>query len=97
MQNFRIRTQVILGELIADGQRKGTIKSQDDGINQYSGCNTPEHPQTLEELGITRKQSSDWQHMATIPKDTLEEFIEEKKQKVNDGAAELTPRLARTE
>jgi hypothetical protein len=91
----KLRTQRILGELIADGQRKGQIKTQAD--NQYA-CS--DEKQALSEIGISRKQSSNFQAIASIPENDFEEFIQEKKEAVNNAVKELTTagavRLAKT-
>jgi hypothetical protein len=95
----KIRTQRILGELLREGQRKGLIA--DKGENQSNlVTNGNKVKQTLPDIGISRKQSSTFQQIASIPEDTFEEFIQEKKQKVNDAVSELTTtgavRLARS-
>ena len=82
----KIRTQALLGELLADAQRKGELRVQ--GAS-YSQAVYEEKPKTLDEIGITAKQSSTWQQIASIPKDELDEFIAEKKQAVNNAFAEL--------
>jgi hypothetical protein len=86
----KLRTQRILGELIAEGQRKGTIATPGgNGNNQYA--NVPkENNSKLEDIGINRKQSSTFQAIASIPEDDFEGFIHEKKQAVNNAVAELT-------
>ncbi len=61
----KIRTQRVLGELIAEGQRKGMIASQGDRVS-----NVPEQNiSTLNEIGLNRKQSSAFQAIASIPED----------------------------
>jgi hypothetical protein len=89
----KLRTQRILGELISEGQRKGTIRKPDE----YHNTSTSRE---VVDLGITHKQSSTFQQIASIPDEDFEEFIEEKKAKVNDAVAELTTtgavRLAKT-
>lgn len=88
----KLRTQRILGGLIQDGQRKGEIKTQ-----ATAKSNTITE---LDEIGITRKQSSTFQSIASIPEDDFEEFIQEKKEAVNEAVSELTTagavRLAKT-
>jgi hypothetical protein len=96
----KIRTQRILGELIKEGQRKGLVASKETFHgNRFVECEDAEHS-TLDKIGITRKQSSTFQQIASIPEETFEEFIQEKKQKVNDAVSELTTtgavRLARS-
>lgn len=89
----KLRTQRILGELIADGQRKGEIRKQNDGPVLSTG-------RELNQIGLTKKQSSTFQAIASIPENDFEDFIQEKKQAVNNAVAELTTtgavRLARS-
>jgi hypothetical protein len=78
----KIRTQRILGEMIRIGQAKGEIKTS---ATAKSGvC------RSLDNLGLNKKQSSTFQQIASIPEETFEEFITEKKEKVNNAVAELT-------
>jgi tetraacyldisaccharide-1-P 4'-kinase len=79
----KIRTQRVLGQLLREGQEKGEIATQSIGVPD-------ENTSTLSEIGLTRKQSSTFQQIASIPDETFEEFIQEKKAKVNDAVAELT-------
>lgn len=82
----KLRTQRILGELIKSGQENGEIASQGDRIS-----NVPDrHISTLPEMGLSRKQSSAFQQIADIPEPDFENFIEEKKAKVNEAVKELT-------
>jgi len=86
----KIRTQRILGELIAEGQRKGTIAKQDTGRPEKSVPDENTYPTQLNEIGLSRKQSSAFQQIASIPEEDFEEFIEEKKSAVKNAVAELT-------
>lgn len=92
----KLRTQRILGELIADGQRKGTIADKGDRISNVPNGNIS----TLGAHGLNRKQSSAFQQIASIPEDDFEEFIQTKKEAVNNAVSELTTtgaiRLAKT-
>jgi hypothetical protein len=95
----KLRTQRILGELIAEGQRKGTIASKETfNGNRFVECSQKEHS-TFQEIGLSRKQSSTFKAIATIPEDDFEEFINEKKDAVKNAVSELTTtgavRLAR--
>jgi hypothetical protein len=64
-----------LGELIHEGQRKGVIASKETfNGNRFVECETREHS-TLEDIGITRKQSSTFQQIASIPKETFETLV----------------------
>lgn len=75
MAEQKLRTQRILGELISDGQRKGTIASQSfGGANISNGVPTENTVDTLEEIGLTRKQSAAFQQIASIPENDFEEF-----------------------
>lgn len=69
----KIRTQRILGELIIEGQQKGEIRKQND--NNYSSSNK----QVLEDYGITKKESSAFQQIASLPDEIFEHHITEKK------------------
>lgn len=80
----KLRTQRILGELIAEGQRRGQIRKPTD--NQYSATDARE----VADIGLTHKQSSTFQQIASIPPDDFEEFIQEKKQAVKNAVSELT-------
>ena len=93
----KLRTQRILGELIKKGQKEGSIASQKvhgKGIQKTSVEQHDTRRKTLEEIGITRDQSSTYQQIATIPDEQFESFITEKKQAVNDATAELTTKGA---
>ena len=46
------------------------------------------------QFGISHKQSSTFQQIADIPETDFEEFIQEKKQAVNNAVAELTTTIA---
>lgn len=86
----KLRTQRILGDLVKKGQESGEIKSATDGLNQYRGNEGPSSPKTLSEIGLTPHKSAAFQQIASIPEETFEKFIEEKKAAVNDAVKELT-------
>lgn len=81
----KLRTQRILGQLIQEGQRNGQIA--DRGENRYT---QREELKNVTDLGITHKQSSTFQQIASIPEQTFEDYIREKKEAVNNAVAELT-------
>lgn len=85
----KLRTQRILGELIKNGQENGELIKNDSGYNQR-GHSRQEGPKTLNDVGLTPKQSHTFQQIADIPEETFENFIEEKKAKVNEAVKELT-------
>ncbi len=79
----KLRTQRILGELIAEGQKKGTIRQEHQSFGNSSGNEqVPELPRTISEVGLNKKKSSTFQQIASISEDDFEEFIQEKKQAV---------------
>lgn len=81
----KLRTQRILGTLLKDSE----IKKGGNGNNQYA--NVPKgNNSTLSDYGLNRKQSSTFQQIASIPEETFENFIQEKKEAVNNAVAELT-------
>jgi hypothetical protein len=82
----KLRTQRILGELISEGQRKGIVAAPGGDSNMPDRNNR----KTINEIGLSPKQSSTFQQIASIPEETFEEFIQEKKEAVNNAVAELT-------
>lgn len=78
----KLRTQRILGELIKSGQENGEIKTQATAKSSTRA--------ELDDYGLNKKQSSAFQQIADIPEETFENFIEEKKAKVNEAVKELT-------
>jgi hypothetical protein len=94
----KLRTQRILGELIKDGQQKGEIAGK--GESKYNSLITDNDKRTIPEIGLSHNQSSAFKAIAEIPEEQFEEFITEKKAKVNEAVKELTTagavRLAKT-
>ncbi len=80
----KLRTQRILGKLLKESEFTG--RGGDRG-NQYKEATSLE---SVGKLGITHKQSSTFQQIASIPESTFNEFIREKKEAVNEAVAELT-------
>lgn len=78
----KLRTQRILGELIKGGQENGEIKTQATAKSTTA--------REVDQFGLNHKQSSAFQQIADIPKEDFENFIEEKKAKVNQAVKELT-------
>lgn len=83
----KLRTQRILGKLIHEGQYNGEIAER--GENRYTQGEELK-PKTITEIGLSHKQSSAFQQIAKIPEEKFEEFIQEKKEAVNNAVAELT-------
>lgn len=95
MQNIaaeqNLRTQRILGRLIREGQENGEIASQKrGGANIANGVGSVDTVKTLSEIGITRDQSSTYQKIERIPKETFENLIAETKEVLNGKVSELT-------
>jgi len=78
----KIRTQRILGQLITDGQNNGELKTQATAKSSTI--------KELDDVGITKKESSAFKAIASIPEREFEDFIEEKKQAVDMAVSELT-------
>jgi hypothetical protein len=81
----KIRTQRILGQLLKDSENGQGMRSDLVDTNDQV-----KHKTTLSDYGITKDQSSTFQQIAEIPEEIFEEFIEEKKAKVNEAVKELT-------
>lgn len=80
----KLRTQRVLGELLKVAEKnKGQLLR---GTQQAPR----EEVETLSEIGLSKKQSSTFQQIASIPEEKFEEFIAEKKEAVNNAVAELT-------
>lgn len=78
----KIRTQRILGRLIQQGQHDGEIKTQATAKSSSA--------KELDNYGITKKQSSTYKTIASIPDEIFEKEIEEKKLAVEKSVKELT-------
>lgn len=84
----KIRTQRILGQLIKDGQDKGEIATK--GESKYNSLISDGNKRTLSEIGISSKESSTFQSIASIPNEIFEKEIAIKKQAVDKAVSELT-------
>jgi hypothetical protein len=85
----KLRTQRILGKLIREGQERGELAKKND--NQYSLVVSDKNNQktTLPEIGLTRKESSTFQTIASMPEEEFEKEIAIAKQE-SDMRVELT-------
>lgn len=91
----KLRTQRILGELIQQGQKDGEIATQSKhGKGIQSSVPQGNTRKTLEDIGISRKQSSTYKQIADIPKKDFDSFIELKKEAVDLAVSELTTKGA---
>lgn len=79
----KIRTQRILGQLLSEN---GEMRGGNHG-NQYAVAKSSE---TTLPAGVNKDQSHAWKKIASIPEEKFENYIQEKKQKVNDAVQELT-------
>lgn len=81
----KLRTQRILGGLLkeADKNKGAAEKGWKNAVPDNDRV-------SLSEVGVSKNQSSAFQHIADIPEETFENFIEEKKAKVNEAVKELT-------
>ncbi len=84
----KLRTQRILGDLIKQGQQNGELATRQTARSSVSL--TDDRPKTITEIGLTENQSKTFQAIASIPAETFEAFIEEKKQAVDNAVNELT-------
>lgn len=88
----KLRTQRILGNLLRDAEKNTGVKlngKNSDGEFRQLPTGTTEVPK-LTDYGISKKQSSVFQQIAKIPEKKFEQFIQEKKQDVENAVAELT-------
>ena len=91
----KLRTQRILGELVKEGQKSGEIATRKvHGKGIQSSVPQGNTRKTLEEIGISRKQSSTYKQIAEIPEKEFDSFIEEKKEAVDIAVSELTTKGA---
>lgn len=90
----KIRTQRILGQLIKEGQQRGEIAERGNinGNNQYGNVSKGNisSVKTLSDIGISRKESSVFKAIASIPDEVFESSITEKKGAVDRTINELT-------
>ena len=80
--DIRIRAEVRAGELLREMAQKG--ERQKAGDNQQ-GSNKAELPPALAQLGISRKQSSDWQRVANIPETTRQAYLAQPQMPTTNG------------
>lgn len=90
----KLRTQRILGELLKNTE----LQTGARGVGKK--VDLPDDSPLLKDIGLSHRQSSTFQQIASIPEEAFEEFIQDKKQAVNNAVAELTTtgavRLAKT-
>jgi hypothetical protein len=72
--DIRLRASARAGQLIAEGQKNGTIAPH-GGDRKSSSQTTNLKPPTLAQLGISGDQSSEWQKLAGIPVKQFEEQL----------------------
>lgn len=72
----KLRTGRIIGILLREGKESGQIATQTTGRPKKESVpygNT--YPETLDEIGISRKQSHTFQQIASIPEESFEEIL----------------------
>lgn len=94
MVNFaseiKLRAERKAGEMLRDMEKQHGARGL--GLNQYSDSNDIEvescsaTPPTLQDINITKDQSSKWQRMANIPESDFEAYIK----KHSHGKVEIT-------
>lgn len=89
----KLRTQRILGKLIKDGQQRGEIARP--GGDRMTIVPDRNNAKTLPELGISRKESSDFQTMAAMPEEEFEKEIAIAKQESEKRVELTTARVLR--
>lgn len=87
----KLRTQRILGRLIREEQKRGSLAKQGDNQSSVIPASN-DRKKTLAEIGITPKQSMNFQQIYSIPEETFEEAIANHKKAIEEAndALELT-------
>lgn len=86
-----LRAERKAGELL-----KKTPKNE-GAVRRSDSASERQRPATIPELGITHRQSSDWQHIAAVPEDVFEAAIEETKTAGEELTTASMVRLAKKE
>lgn len=75
----RVRAERKCGELLSAMDKAKGVRlngKSDDGSYRWSATTTPEeNPKTLNEMGVTKDQSSKWQKLAAVPEEEFEAAI----------------------
>lgn len=91
---IRLRAERRSGELLrsmaAAGERAKVGRPKDNSPPEVTISGEAEDPKTLEDLGITKNQSSAWQALADMPPNQFEKRIEESVKHVLNSV-EMTP------
>jgi len=74
---IRIRAERRAGELLREMKEQGLRQRAGDNAGAYRGQTTrlSSSTTTLSDLGITRDQSSKWQHLASVPEEEFERAV----------------------
>jgi hypothetical protein len=86
----KLRTQRLLGELLIEAKRKGMRSTGQENLKNVGVEEYDSDKKILSDFGLTKDKSAAFQKIAAIPQDNFEEFINEKKQAVDNAVAELT-------
>lgn len=90
MQNdaaeIKLRAERRAGEMLKEGAEKGSRDQGKGGNRKSQSHDVTVKPATLDEIGISKMQSSRWQAIASIPESEFEQAIQETK----EAGGELT-------
>jgi hypothetical protein len=85
--DIRMRAEIRAGEILREMAKRGERREHSQ---RSRGATSENMPPKLSDLGISKTQSSRWQHLAELPKDERERKIERAKKKQRsalDGTA----------
>ena len=75
---IKVRAERRAGEMLAERKANGSRATPAGNVNPRTKVSSSTTP-TLDDLGITRDQSSKWQKVAAIPDEKFEKVVEEMK------------------
>lgn len=94
-----LRAKRFIGQLLKDGQEAGEIAGRGNvsTLKQYSETTVEEDSvKTISELGLTHKQSAEFQKLASIPDQEFENHISDAKEEVEKAVNKLSTAAAVT-
>lgn len=87
----QLRTKRIVGELLKRGQDEGEIATREDNLKQTEVPDSDfGEKKRLSDLGLSKKQSSEFKKIASIPEEVFEEHIAGAKAEVETAVKKLT-------
>ena len=90
LAEIKIRAERHMGEMLAEAPKQHGSRPPDTGFHDGT-------PQTLSDIGVSKKQSHRWQTMAELPEERFEQHIAEIEQKSDELTSIGVLRLARKE